>query len=190
MRGGARPFLACRQGTSAVEFALIAPALLLIFMASIDLPRAIALGRRLSAAASSMADLISRNDNSDLSQVYAAAQAIAAPYNIGGASIVLTAAGVYAVGTGFEARTCSSVAQNGAARGAGTVIGPAPAGTASGGARFVMAEIKMRYAAVFTIFPVLNGYTFSYTSVWPVRDGTAVNGQDEVVLPGGKPCPV
>ena len=173
-----------------MEFALVAPCLLLMVMASIDIPRAIAMGRRLGLAASSTADLIARDDTKDLSDVYAAADAIATPYDISGASIVLTAAGVYPVGTGFVARVCSSAARNGQPRAAGTVIGPAPPGTASAGARFVMAEVSMRYAAVFKVFPVLNGWTFSYKAVWPVREGKAVHGSDEVVLAGGSPCPL
>lgn len=192
MRPGPRlaRFTASRRGATAVEFALIAPCLLLIVMACVDLPRAIATGRRLSLAAGSMADLISRGDTTDLADVYAAAQAIATPYNVANASIVLTAAGVYPVGTGFVGRVCSSAAQNDQPRAAGSVIGPAPPGTGALGARYVMAEVKMRYAAVFTVFPVLNGWVFTYTTVWPVREGKAVNGRAEVVLPGGHPCPL
>lgn len=193
MRAGRRSlsrFTSARRGTTAVEFALIAPCLLLLFMATIDVPRAVATGRRLALSASTMADLISRNDTDNLSDVYAASGAVAAPYNVSAASIVLTAAGVYPSPGGFVARACSSAAQNGDARATGSVIGPAPPGTASPGARFVMVEVKMRYSAIFRVFPVLNGWAYSYTTVWPVREGKAVNGRDEVVLPGGKPCPL
>ena len=180
---------AAREGVSAVEFAFIAPVLLTMFMASVELPRAFSTGKRLQMGASTMADLISRNDFASLSDVYSAAQAVATPYNVSNAGIVLSAAGVYLQNGAFVAKVCSSAAQNDQARMPGSVIGPAPAGSASDGARFVMAEVKLRYAALFRLFPVLNGWTFSYTVSWPVREGKAVSGQREVVLPGGQPCP-
>ena len=178
-----------REGVSAVEFAFVAPVLLGLFIASVELPRAYATGRRLQMGASAMADLISRNDFASLSDVYAAAEAVATPYNVSGAGIVLTAAGVYLEGEAYVAKVCSSAARNDQARAPGSVIGPAPAGSASDGARFVMAEVTMRYAALFRLLPVLNDWTFSYTVSWPVREGKAVNGQHEVVLPGGRACP-
>ncbi|GJD54376.1 TadE/TadG family type IV pilus assembly protein [Methylobacterium dankookense] len=178
-----------REGVSAIEFAFIAPVLLGLFMASVELPRAFATGKRLQLGAGAMADLISRNDFASLSDVYAAAQAVATPYDVADAGIVLTAGGVYLQRGVYVAKVCSSTARNDQARAAGSVIGPAPAGSASDGARFVMAEVKMRYAALFRLVPMLNDWTFSYTVSWPVREGKAVNGQREVVLPGGQACP-
>ncbi|WP_246696695.1 TadE/TadG family type IV pilus assembly protein [Methylobacterium planeticum] len=184
-----RRFAAAREGVSAVEFGLIAPSLILMFMAAIDIPRAYTTGRRLALSTGAMADLISRGDFGTLADVYAAARTIAAPYDVGSASIVLTAAGVYETPGGFIARACSSAAQNDQARIPGTAMPGVPAGMGTNGARYVVAEVKMRYRAIFTIFPALNGWQFTYTKVWPVREGVRVNGQEEVVLPGGEPCP-
>lgn len=181
--------MAARDGVSAVEFALVAPVLLALFMASVELPRAYTTAKRLQMGAGTMADLISRNDFASLSEVYAAAQAVAVPYDVSDARIVLTAAGVYRQNGVYLAKVCSSAAKNNQPRVPGTVIGPAPPGSASDGARFVMAEVTMRYAALFRLFPVLNGWAFSYTVSWPIREGKAVNGQTEVVLPGGQACP-
>ena len=189
MRGWLARAAAAREGVSAIEFAFIAPILLGLFMASVELPRAYTTGKRLQMAAGAMADLISRNDYANLSDVFAAAQAVATPYNVADARIVLTAAGVYLQGSTYVAKVCSSAAQNDQPRVAGAVIGPAPAGSASDGARFVLAEVRMRYAALFRLFPVLNDWTYSYAVAWPVREGKAVNGQREVILPGGKACP-
>ncbi|MDR7036136.1 hypothetical protein J2X36_000874 [Methylobacterium sp. BE186] len=185
-----RRFAAARGGVSAVEFALIAPALILLFTATIDVPRAFSTGRRLSYGASTMADLISRNDFQNLDAVFAAVQAVATPYDVGTARIVLTAGGIYKTLDGYVAKVCSSTAQRDTARAAGSTIGPAPLGMRTEGARFVMAEVKMRYRAVFKLVPLLNGWDFSYTTLWPVREGKAVNGRDEVILPGGQACPL
>jgi Flp pilus assembly protein TadG len=176
-------------GASAVEFAFITPVLLLLFVATIEIPRAIATNNRLAQATITMADLASKSDYSDINDVYSAAQIVASPYSLAGIGIVLTAGGVYKVGNDFVARVCSSVQQGDTARAVGSDIGPPPAGTASKGDRFVMAETRLSYRPLFSFFPFLNDLTFTAKTVWPVREGIAKNGQVEVVLPGGSPCP-
>ncbi|KQO86080.1 TadE/TadG family type IV pilus assembly protein [Methylorubrum extorquens] len=176
-------------GVSAIEFAFIAPVLVILFIAAIEIPRAIATNNRLAQATIAMADLASKNDYADINDVYAAAQVVAAPYSLAGTGIVLTAGGVYQVGNDFVARVCSSVQWGDKARIVGSDIGPPPAGTASKGDRFVMAETRLSYRPLFSFFPVLNTLTFTGKAAWPVREGIATNGQAEVVLPGGKPCP-
>jgi Flp pilus assembly protein TadG len=176
-------------GVSAIEFAFIAPVLVILFIAAIEIPRAIATNNRLAQATIAMADLASKNDYADINDVFAAAQVVAAPYSLAGTGIVLTAGGVYQVGNDFVARVCSSVQSGDKARIVGSDIGPPPAGTASKGDRFVMAETRLPYRPLFSFFPVLNTLTFTGKAAWPVREGIATNGQAEVVLPGGKPCP-
>ncbi|OHV15823.1 pilus assembly protein TadE [Methylorubrum extorquens] len=176
-------------GVSAIEFAFIAPVLVILFIAAIEIPRAIATNNRLAQATIAMADLASKNDYADINDVFAAAQVVAAPYSLAGTGIVLTAGGVYQVGNDFVARVCSSVQLGDKARIVGSDIGPPPAGTASKGDRFVMAETRLSYRPLFSFFPVLNTLTFTGKAAWPVREGIATNGQAEVVLPGGKPCP-
>ncbi|GEL41770.1 hypothetical protein MEX01_23610 [Methylorubrum extorquens] len=174
---------------SAIEFAFIAPVLVILFIAAIEIPRAIATNNRLAQATIAMADLASKNDYADINDVFAAAHVVAAPYSLAGTGIVLTAGGVYQVGNDFVARVCSSVQLGDKARIVGSDIGPPPAGTASKGDRFVMAETRLSYRPLFSFFPVLNTLTFTGKAAWPVREGIATNGQAEVVLPGGKPCP-
>ncbi|SOR28677.1 protein of unknown function [Methylorubrum extorquens] len=176
-------------GVSAIEFAFIAPVLVILFIAAIEIPRAIATNNRLAQATIAMADLASKNDYADINDVFAAAQVVAAPYSLTGTGIVLTAGGVYQVGNDFVARVCSSVQWGDKARIVGSDIGPPPAGTASKGDRFVMAETRLSYRPLFSFFPVLNTLTFTGKAAWPVREGIATNGQAEVVLPSGKPCP-
>ena len=105
LRTGLIDFSASRSGVSAVEFSLIAPILLLMFMASIELPRAYMIGKRLDNATATMADLISRGNYTDLSPVFAALEAIANPYDVSRASIVLTAGGTYQTQTGAASTT-------------------------------------------------------------------------------------
>ncbi|MBN4095560.1 MULTISPECIES: TadE/TadG family type IV pilus assembly protein [Methylobacterium] len=178
-----------REGVSAIEFSVIAPILLLILMGSIELPRAYMIGKRLDNAAATMADLISRGSYADLKPVFAATSAISNPYDVSRASIVLTAAGTYSDGSSAATKVCSSAESNGQARTAGSSLGAPPAGMTRNGDRFVVSEVTMTYHPIFPVLSNLTRWTFRYKKIWPVRGGEIYNGQSEVVLPGGKPCP-
>lgn len=187
--GAMRRFTRAEGGATALEFAFVTPLLMLLFMGAIEVPRAIATQNRVSQATIAMADLISRQDQTRIEDVYAAAPLVAAPYSVTGLGIRLTAGGVYQDGNHFIAKVCSSLQRSDTARDVGSVLGPPPAGTASKGDRFVMVETQLAYRPLFSFFPVLKGLIFTGKTVWPVREGISYNGQPEVVLPGGKPCP-
>ena len=183
-------FCNVEDGAIAIEFALIAPLLIFLLVAVIEAPRMIATGRRVAQATTAMTTIISRGDFGELSDVYGAAQVIAAPYDIRNANIVLTTGGIYQIGSSNVAKACSSVSRNDKARAAGSTIGVPPPGTSEKGDRFVMVETEFRYEALFKFLPAIDGWTFRYTRTLPVREGPSFNGQSEVVLPGGQPCPM
>lgn len=183
-----RRFACSEDGIAALEFALIAPLLILILMGTIELPRAYGTSQGLSRSARTMADLISRGSVSTVDDVYAAGGAVTFPYDTAGAGIVLTALGVYQQGTVLVAKVCSSVARNSAARAVGSIIGAPPEAEMAVGSRYVMAETTLPYDPIFDIFPVLNALTFSEQVTWPMR-GTGSAGSTETILPGGKSCP-
>jgi Flp pilus assembly protein TadG len=182
-------FADSRNGVSAVEFSLIAPLLIILFMGTIELPRAYMIGKRLDNATATMADLISRGTYKDLSPVFAALSAISNPYDVNRASIVLTAAGTYQTGSTGTTQVCSSAQFNGQAYVTGASLGSPPAGFGQNGDRFVISEVTMPYRPVFPLISGFARYTYRYRKTWPVRGGEIYNGQSEVVLPGGDPCP-
>lgn len=184
-----RRFRRAEDGVGAVEFALLAPIMILVMLASVELPRAIMTGQRLARASRTMADLISRQNLASLDDVYAAGSSVTRPYDTAGMGIVLTAVGVYDQGGGsFVSKVCSSSARSATARGVGTVVGPAPAASREAKARYVMAEVSYTYKPLFTALPSLTNHTFAYAINWPIRKGTTYKGKPEIVLPDGKPC--
>jgi Flp pilus assembly pilin Flp len=188
MRIACMRFRRSEDGAGAVEFALIAPVMILVMLASVEIPRAVMTGQRLARSARTMADLISRQNLGSLDDVYAAGAAVTRPYDTTGMGIVLSAVGVYADGTAFVSKVCSSRAQGAKPRDVNSIVGPAPAASQEAKARYVMAEVTFPYRPLFDILPGLRNYTFSYAITWPIRKGTTYNGKPEVVLPDGKPC--
>ncbi|HEY0437808.1 MAG TPA: TadE/TadG family type IV pilus assembly protein, partial [Phenylobacterium sp.] len=76
-----------RRGVSALEFALIAPVLILIYFGMAELSQGLMAERRVSHAASAMGDLIAQYDSAnspvkdaDSAAVFAAAKAILSPF--------------------------------------------------------------------------------------------------------------
>lgn len=178
------------SGLGAVEFALIAPVMILIMFSLVELPRAVMTGQRVARAARTMADLISRGSLTSVDDIYAAGHAVMVPYDDANAAFVLTAVGVYAEGTAFSSRTCSSVANaKGTKRPVNVKIGAAPPASAAASERYVMAEIESGYKPFFDVVPGLSSLVFKEQVAWPVRRGTVYNGKAEVVLPGGAACP-
>lgn len=178
--------LARRDGVSAVEFALLAPILVIVFMAAIELPRAYTTARKIDRASRTMADLASRNSLSNLSDVYAAGASVMEPMNTSSAVMRLAAVGVYNNGA---ARVCSSAANVGSPTPVNTSLGTAPPAYLTTGSRYVKADVSLTYSPIFTIFHSLVGLTITRSTIWPVRKGTMYSGDPEVVMPGGASCP-
>lgn len=74
-----------QRGVSAVEFALIAPILILIYFGLAELAQAMTVQRRVSHAAAAVGDLVSQNENvaitdTEMTDILAAASKIVDPY--------------------------------------------------------------------------------------------------------------
>ena len=82
--GRLRAFRTDRRGVSAVEFALISPVLILLFVGMADLTSTLIAQRRASHATSSVGDLVAQfaavDPNSDIPNAFSASADILAPY--------------------------------------------------------------------------------------------------------------
>jgi len=96
-------FRCAEGGVAAVEFALILPLLLLLYLGSLELSTLIAVDKRVSTVAGATGDLVARTDTTlsqaALNDYFAAAQATMAPYDASGLKQVVTAVYVAADGT-------------------------------------------------------------------------------------------
>ena len=79
-----RKFRRDRRGVSAVEFALIAPLLIMIYFSLAELCQAMLAERKVAHAASAVGDLVAQVSTvsaSDLTDIYAAAGSVMTPYS-------------------------------------------------------------------------------------------------------------
>ena len=81
------------RGVSAIEFALIAPVMLVLYVGAVEIGNALTIDRRVSLVASTAADLVAQKkttSNAELKDVANAATGILTPYTTKPLKIVLT----------------------------------------------------------------------------------------------------
>jgi Flp pilus assembly protein TadG len=86
-------FVRNRSGLAAVEFALIAPVMILMFYGAVELSSAVDCNARVTRAVSTVADLVSQEttlSTADAGNVFLAANAVLIPYASSNAKIVVT----------------------------------------------------------------------------------------------------
>jgi Flp pilus assembly protein TadG len=88
-----RRFLANRKGLAAVEFALIAPVMIIMFYGAVELSSAIDCNARVSRVSSTVADLVAQEtaiSTADAGNIFSAANTILFPYASANAKIVVS----------------------------------------------------------------------------------------------------
>ncbi len=88
-----RRFVANRSGTPTVEFALIAPLLIALFLGTVELSSVMTANRKVENVASVAADITAQAqqiDNGDIADVFQAAQSILSPFDPASVSIIVT----------------------------------------------------------------------------------------------------
>ncbi len=80
-----RHFISDRRGVSAVEFALIAPLMILIYLGTAEAALVLMMDRKVTNAASTIGDLVARtgciSNQSEITGIFDAAEAVMAPYD-------------------------------------------------------------------------------------------------------------
>lgn len=92
-----------RSGVGAVEFALIAPVLIVLYMGSLEISVAMSVNKKLARAASTVADLVTQDESVDkafLASMVNVAQSVMTPYRSDGLKIKITGISIDASGVG------------------------------------------------------------------------------------------
>ena len=140
-----------RDGAAAIEFALLAPVMILMFFAVVELSAAVDCRTRVNNVASTAADLVAQEtivSSSDMTNVFAALNAIIYPFSSGAAKIVITSVVDNGSGGG---KVAWSDAQNGTPRTVGSAV-TVPTGLITTGGSVILAEITYSYVSPSTQF--------------------------------------
>jgi Flp pilus assembly protein TadG len=86
------PLLRCRAGNVAVEFALAAPVLIMLMLASAELARFVILHQKMDRVATTVSDLVSRAETineTELADIFEAIGEVATPFDIADLGVVI-----------------------------------------------------------------------------------------------------
>ena len=149
-----RQFARARQGLAAVEFALIAPVMIMMFYGAIELTSAADCNGRVSRMAATAADLVAQSTSvstSDTTNIFNAAYAILYPYPSAPAKIVISS--LVDNGHGATTVSWSDATSNTTPRAKNTTV-TIPSGliTSGSGNSLILAEITYTYTAPLTYF--------------------------------------
>lgn len=199
-----RSYRADEKAAISIEFAIAAPILIVILLASMEITRALDFQRRFENATRTIADLIAQGDAQDVmsaimvDDIIASSKLIVAPFDSSSLRVVISAIGVDSKKNGYVPYVCSSFATaNASARSVGKAESlTVPPGYTSDRMRYIYVESDITYRPVFSdkilnilrVFP--GNLSFSINTAWTVRGGRfySDNPYREVVLPNGKPC--
>jgi len=139
-----RRLLRDKRGISAVEFAMLLPLMVTLYLGGVEVSQAIAIDRKVTLLARSLADLVSQASsisNSDSSNILAATASIVAPYS--DEKLKITVSSVKIDNNGV-AKVCWSDTKNGTARAIGSTV-TVPAALNTVNSSLIWAESEYAY---------------------------------------------
>jgi len=142
-----RRFRRDRRGVSAVEFALLAPFMIALYLGCTEVSDGVGAQRKVSLTAATVANLAAQESgltNAQMSTILNASTAIVAPYNASMLKIVVSGLKIDAAG---RATVDWSDAKNGTALAKNSTV-TIPAGLAVPGSYLVLSEVSFAYTPI------------------------------------------
>ena len=151
LRRFARHFRTNQKGVAAIEFALIAPVMIALYVGLIEFSNALTLDRKLTHTASALADLVAQDNgitDAEMNDILAASAAIVAPYSPNPLRLVVSSV---VADSDNNTTVAWSDAKNTSPRGEGSNI-TLPEGLTEPGSSVILAEVSYTYTSPFTQF--------------------------------------
>lgn len=164
------------RGISALEFAMVAPVMIGMYMGAVELSHALTIDRRVTSVASAAADLVAQSEvvsGNDLDDIFAAASSIMLPYSADPISIVLSSV---VADEDNETTVAWSCGHNAAARSEGGEF-TLPEGLTQPFSSIIMAEVEYAYTPPLGEM-VTNGITLKETFYLRPRRSLTVEKSD------------
>jgi Flp pilus assembly protein TadG len=160
------------RGVAAVEFAFIAPILILLFIGTIELSAGVSVNRKLSRLSSTLSDLVTQSQtltDNDINNIMDAATKVMYPYTD---QVKITLTGIQITGT--NASVTWSKAKNASPVAIGTSYS-VPTKIKKDGTFLVAAKVETQYLPAF-------GWAHYSESQGVYFDRTAINMNEEIFL--------
>lgn len=185
-------FRRAERGIAAIEFALILPVMLLLYIGMTQVTLALNVDRKVTVLSRTVADLVGRASTMSTAQmndVVRAALTVLEPFDAADVTIVLSSAMVLKNDDGdLEAEVCWSFANaNGTVRTVGQTVA-VPPGYEAEGTSFILAEVSKAFTPVLTIDRIFSTITLSDVSAWPVRNAAQVIYNNQRCTPPAPPA--
>jgi Flp pilus assembly protein TadG len=186
LRHRLRAFREASQGVAAVEFAIVLPVMVMMYLGMTELTFGINTDRKITLLARTLADLTGRAttvSSSDMDTIFAASTSVIAPYNSALAQMVVSSIVVTDTGTKdaggnpiVQGTVCWSSAKGSGAVALtkGTKV-TVPDGFRTANSSYIQADVAMPYTPVFgtSVLQMVTGktsMTLTDQTPWPVRN--------------------
>lgn len=141
----ARRFTRDDRGVSAVEFAMVLPLMLTMYLGSVEVSDAVSINRKVTLVTRSVADLTSRVQkvsNDDLANILNAGAAIVYPYSAANIKITITCVNIDSSGKATVSWSAASPGGTPRAKGASVTL---PAALDVAGTSLIWSEVSYAY---------------------------------------------
>lgn len=143
-------------GVSALEFALIAPVMVLLYFGGVELSLLMQADRRITNVASTIGDLTSRATimrNSDIDAVFSSAGILIAPLDLSKAQMRISSIAPAGSGNNQQVVVVWSDARGTTARSVGSQVDDVPNGIVPPGGSVILAEVTYPYQSSLDYLP-------------------------------------
>ena len=157
-----------RRGVSAIEFAMIAPILILFYVGIVEVGNLLTVNRRTSSVAATAADLTAQLKSVaavDLEDILKASGALLTPYSTTPLKVVLSSVVADKNNVGKVDWSC---ANKGAGRGTGSNF-PVPAGVTAAESSVIVAEVTYSYKPMLGLDKVFSPGAFELKRTFYAR---------------------
>ena len=148
LRTCARDFKADRRGVSAIEFAMIVPLMITLYLGGIEITQAVAVNRKTTLVAHTVADLVAQDTNvtnSEMSDILAASATVATPFVSSNLKVTVSSITIDSTG---KATVAWSDSYNGTARSVGSTV-TLPTALAVANSSLIWGEVTYSYKPMF-----------------------------------------
>lgn len=149
LKHGLAGFFRDHRAASAVEFALIAPFMILLYLGAVEVSLALSIDRKITSAASALADLVAQDDvvtDGEMADIMTAGGVIIAPFDTGPLQIRITS--VLMNGSDeVSVQWSDAVGLTPYAAGGGA---PVPTGVLQRNRSVIMVEVQYQYDTMFS----------------------------------------